>query len=139
MIASVNRTKEILNKYDLYAKKGFGQNFLIDSNIVSKIVSSACVDENTGVIEIGPGLGALTEKLCMSAKKVLCYEIDSDMVEVLNNEHVFYFKPLKHLQAKFSIGCKSAYSNTLEIVFDINSGVQNTSDELLHNILDELK
>ena len=89
MIASVNRTKEILNKYDLYAKKGFGQNFLIDSNIVSKIVSSACVDENTGVIEIGPGLGALTEKLCMSAKKVLCYEIDSDMVEVLNNELKF--------------------------------------------------
>ena len=89
MIASVNRTKEILNKYDLYAKKGFGQNFLIDSNIVSKIVNSACVDENTGVIEIGPGLGALTEKLCMSAKKVLCYEIDSDMVEVLNNELKF--------------------------------------------------
>lgn len=61
------------------------------------------------------------------------------VVEVLNNEHVFYFKPLKHLQTKFSIGCKSAYSNTLEIVFDMESCVQNTSYELLHNILDELK
>ena len=86
MIASINKTKEILNKYDLFAKKGFGQNFLIDSNIIEKIVSSASVDKNTGVIEIGPGLGALTEKLCIEGKKVLCYEIDEDMVNVLNNE-----------------------------------------------------
>lgn len=89
MIASVNKTKEILNKYDLFAKKGFGQNFLIDSNIINKIALSAGVDKETGVIEIGPGLGALTEKLCIEAKKVLCYEIDADMVNVLSNELSF--------------------------------------------------
>lgn len=89
MIASISKTKEILNKYDLLAKKGFGQNFLIDSNIIEKIVRSGCVDKNTGVIEIGPGLGALTEKLCIEAKKVLCYEIDKDMVNVLTNELAF--------------------------------------------------
>lgn len=89
MIASINRTKEILSKYDLYAKKGFGQNFLIDSNIIDKIVASANIDKKTGVIEIGPGLGALTEKLCINAKKVLCYEIDEDMVKVLNGELKF--------------------------------------------------
>ncbi len=89
MIASINKTKEILEKYDLRAKKGFGQNFLIDSNIINKIVQSASVDKNTGVIEIGPGLGALTEVLCMNAKKVLCYDIDEDMINVLKNELSF--------------------------------------------------
>lgn len=89
MIASINKTKEILEKYNLRAKKGFGQNFLIDSNIIKKIVSSACVDKSTGVIEIGPGLGALTEELCINAKKVLCYDIDEDMINVLNNELKF--------------------------------------------------
>ena len=89
MIASVNKTKEILEKYNLRAKKGFGQNFLIDSNIIKKIVSSANVDKNTGVIEIGPGLGALTEQLCLNAKKVLCYDIDEDMINVLHNELKF--------------------------------------------------
>ncbi len=86
MIASINRTKEILNKYDLQAKKRFGQNFLIDSNIVSKIVNTANIDENTVVIEIGPGIGAMTELLAKAAKRVICFEIDSDMVNIINNE-----------------------------------------------------
>lgn len=89
MIASINKTKEILEKYDLRAKKIFGQNFLIDGNIIKKIVSSAGVNKSTGVIEIGPGLGALTEELCINAKKVLCYDIDEDMINVLNNELKF--------------------------------------------------
>ena len=86
MIASINRTKEILNKYDLQAKKRFGQNFLIDSNIVSKIVNTANIDENTIVIEIGPGIGAMTELLAKAAKRVICFEIDSVMVNIINNE-----------------------------------------------------
>lgn len=86
MIASVGKVKEILEKYDLSAKKAFGQNFLIDSNIINKIVTKANVNKNTGVIEIGPGLGSLTECLCLNAKKVLCYEVDKDMVNVLKNE-----------------------------------------------------
>ena len=86
MIASVNKTKEILSKYDLQAKKRFGQNFLIDSNIVNKIVSTANIDESTIVIEIGPGIGAMTELLATKAKKVICFEIDPDMVNIINNE-----------------------------------------------------
>ena len=89
MIATVSKTKEILNKYQLQAKKKFGQNFLIDGNIIKKIVSTANVDKNTGVVEIGPGLGALTELLCLNAKKVLCYDIDEDMINVLHNELKF--------------------------------------------------
>ena len=86
MIASLGKTKEILDKYNLHAKKVFGQNFLIDSNIILKIVKGAGVDKDTGVIEIGPGLGALTEMLCEYGKKVLCYDIDQDMINVLKHE-----------------------------------------------------
>lgn len=86
MIASINKTKELLQKYDLQAKKKFGQNFLIDSNVVKKIVACASIDKNTTVIEIGPGLGSMTELLCESAKKVICFEIDHDMVNILTNE-----------------------------------------------------
>lgn len=85
MISNKNTTIEILNRYGLFAKKKFGQNFLIDSNIVKKIVNSASIDKKTGVIEIGPGIGAMTEILSMEAGKVLCYEIDPDMVNILND------------------------------------------------------
>ena len=73
-------------KYELQAKKRFGQNFLIDSNIVKKIVDTANVDKNTVVIEIGPGIGAMTELLAEKAKKVICFEIDSEMVEIITKE-----------------------------------------------------
>ena len=73
-----------LNDNKLYAKKKFGQNFLTDQNILSNIVDSANIDNNTLVIEIGPGLGALTERLCQKAGFVLAYEIDSDLLPILD-------------------------------------------------------
>ncbi len=82
-IGKYSETDKLLKKYDLRAKKKFGQNFLIDSNILNKIVKVAEIDANSKVIEIGPGLGALTEKLCENSGQVYAYEIDSDMVEVL--------------------------------------------------------
>lgn len=84
MIGTKQRTLQILEQYNLHAKKAFGQNFLIDSNIINKIVDSSDV-LSSGVIEIGPGLGAMTEVLTQKAKKVLAYEIDNDMVEILQN------------------------------------------------------
>ncbi len=86
MISTKTKTIEILNKYNLSAKKKFGQNFLIDTNIVNKIVETASIDKKVGVLEIGPGIGAMTEVLALKAKKVLCFEIDKDMVEILTNE-----------------------------------------------------
>lgn len=71
---------------NIKAKKQYGQNFLKDQNIIKKIVSSSDIDKNTTVIEIGPGTGALTEELLKYAKKVICYEIDHDMVEILNEK-----------------------------------------------------
>lgn len=86
MIGSLSKTKEILQKYNLRAKKNFGQNFLIDSNIINNIIDASEISENDGVLEIGPGIGSMTEMLVKKAKKVICYEIDSDMIEVLKNE-----------------------------------------------------
>ena len=73
-----------LNENNLYAKKKFGQNFLTDQNILSNIVDASNANKDTLVIEIGPGLGALTERLCERAGFVLAYEIDSDLLPVLD-------------------------------------------------------
>ncbi len=81
-IATSSRTKEILERFDLFAKKSFGQNFITDPSVVQKIASlSKCND--CAVIEIGPGIGALTEQLAILAKKVVAYEIDNRLPEVL--------------------------------------------------------
>jgi 16S rRNA (adenine1518-N6/adenine1519-N6)-dimethyltransferase len=86
MIGSITETKRILDKYNLQAKKKLGQNFLVDGNIIHKIIDQINLSKEDGVIEIGPGIGAMTEILLQQAEKVLCYEIDKDMVEVLSRE-----------------------------------------------------
>lgn len=83
VIATPSRTKEILEKFDLFAKKNYGQNFLTEPGIVSKIANHAVVSDHTIVIEIGPGIGALTQMLSQVAKKVIAYEIDERLPEVL--------------------------------------------------------
>lgn len=82
-IASPARTQAILNQYGLRAKKKFGQNFLTDGNILSGIVQAADLTKEDLVVEIGPGIGGLTEYLARAAKKVLAFEIDPDMVKIL--------------------------------------------------------
>ena len=82
-IADITVVRSLLNKYDLKAKKKYGQNFLIDEKVVNDIVSE--VENDSFVIEIGPGLGALTQKLIDKCHKVIAYEIDEDMVKILND------------------------------------------------------
>lgn len=84
-IATPVRTKEILVKYGFSLKKSLGQNFLIDPNILRNIISHAGLSEKTGVIEIGPGIGALTEHLARSAGKVVAFEIDGRLLPVLED------------------------------------------------------
>ena len=84
-IATPIRTKEILQKYGFSFKKSLGQNFLIDPNILRNIVSHANLTENSGAIEVGPGIGALTEHLARSAKKVVSFEIDQRLLPVLED------------------------------------------------------
>ena len=76
---------KLLRDKNMYAKKQFGQNFLVDKNILNKIVEISEITKDDIIIEIGPGMGCLTEYLCINAKKVICYEIDKDMVEILQN------------------------------------------------------
>ncbi|MDF7637024.1 16S rRNA (adenine(1518)-N(6)/adenine(1519)-N(6))-dimethyltransferase RsmA [Leuconostocaceae bacterium ESL0958] len=82
-IATPARTQAILNKYGLRAKKKLGQNFLTDGNILQAIVQAAAVTDQDDIVEIGPGIGALTEYLALAAKRVLAFEIDTDMVRIL--------------------------------------------------------
>ena len=84
-IATPSRTREILEKYGLSAKKSLGQNFIIDTNILRNIVQTASVDKNTTVIEVGPGIGALTEQIAKEAKEVFAFEIDDRLLSVLDD------------------------------------------------------
>ena len=79
---SINNT---LKKNKLHAKKKFGQNFLKDENILTKIRDISECDKDTLVIEVGPGLGGLTELLCEKAGFVIAYEIDNDLIDILHN------------------------------------------------------
>lgn len=85
MIYSPKVMKKILEDNEFSFKKKFGQNFIIDENIINNIIKAADLDEDTLVIEIGPGAGSLTSKLAASAGFVLCYEIDTTLKEILSD------------------------------------------------------
>lgn len=80
-IATPSRTKQILTDYGLHAKKGYGQNFLVDPMLVERCAQQAHAED--AVIEIGPGIGSLTEQLARVAKHVTAYEVDEDLKPVL--------------------------------------------------------
>ncbi|MBR4832498.1 MAG: 16S rRNA (adenine(1518)-N(6)/adenine(1519)-N(6))-dimethyltransferase RsmA [Butyrivibrio sp.] len=79
------RTKEVLSKYNMSAKKKFGQNFLIDANVLGGIVDASGVTKDDCVLEIGPGIGSLTQYLAESAKRVIAVEIDKSLIPVLDD------------------------------------------------------
>ena len=73
-----------MNENNFGFKKKFGQNFIIDENIINGIINKSEIDSDSLVIEIGPGAGSLTYKLCKIAKNVLCYEIDDSLKDILS-------------------------------------------------------
>ena len=83
-IASVSRTRQILNTYGLRAKKTYGQNFLTDVSVVARAAEASHCEG--AVIEIGPGIGALTEQLAQRSRHVRCYEVDERLLPVLKEE-----------------------------------------------------
>lgn len=83
-IATPSRTKDILARHGFSFKKSLGQNFLIDPNILHRITETAGLTKETGVIEIGPGIGALTEHLARAAGKVVAFEIDQRLLPILD-------------------------------------------------------
>ena len=82
---SPKKMQDLLDKNSFYFKKNFGQNFIVDENIIRNIINVSDIDEDTLVIEIGPGAGSLTYFLCQAAKQVLCYEIDTRLKDILDS------------------------------------------------------
>ena len=75
----------VLNRFDFSFQKKYGQNFLIDDNILSKIIDSAEITKEDTVLEIGPGIGTMTEELAKAASEVICVEIDSHLIPILED------------------------------------------------------
>ncbi len=83
-LGNPKNTIEILNKYDFSMQKKFGQNFLIDTHVLEKIVRAADITKDDFILEIGPGIGTLTQYLCEHGKQVLAIEIDKKLMPVLD-------------------------------------------------------
>lgn len=81
---SPNVTKEVIERHGFRFSKSLGQNFLIDGNIIEKICDGAHINENDGIIEIGPGIGTLTQQLCERAGKVISIELDKNLLPILD-------------------------------------------------------
>ena len=84
-LSSAGVTAEIIKKYGFSFRKRFGQNFLIDGHVLDKIADAALVEKTDGVIEIGPGIGTMTQMLCERAAKVVAIEIDRDLIPILSD------------------------------------------------------
>ncbi len=83
-LSRAGKTAEIIKKYGFSFQKRFGQNFLIDEHVLNKITEAALIGEKDGVIEIGPGIGTMTQRLCEQAAKVVSIEIDRELMPVLS-------------------------------------------------------
>lgn len=79
------KTIEILKKYNFHFQKKFGQNFLIDAHVMDKILASSAITKETFILEIGPGIGTMTQFLCEHARFVAAVEIDQNLIPVLND------------------------------------------------------
>lgn len=86
----LKQTKFIINKYKVKANKNLGQNFLINEEVVNQIIDKSNVNKNDLIIEIGPGLGTLTQELLEKAGKVVCIELDNNMVKILQDRFKLY-------------------------------------------------
>lgn len=86
----LKETKNIMKKYNIKANKSLGQNFLIDESVVQAIVDCSKITEDDLIIEIGPGLGTMTELLLKKAKKIICIELDNRMIRILNERFLTY-------------------------------------------------
>lgn len=84
-LGNAAKTAEVIKKYGFSFQKRFGQNFLVDGHVLDKIVDAAMIEKEDGVIEIGPGIGTLTQRLCERASKVVAIEIDKELIPILKD------------------------------------------------------
>ena len=114
-------TKFIMKKYGITANKKLGQNFLIDDNAIDAIVSSSKISKEDLIIEIGPGLGTLTKPLLESAGKVICIELDTRMIEILED--------------RFSLYDNFELINNDVLKVDLNKLISENKNETIKNIM----
>jgi len=93
-MSKLQQLEKILKKHNLFAKKGLGQNFLIDETALDHIIEAGDLSSADHIVEVGPGTGFLTERLIEKVKKVTAVELDKDMVAVLDDR----FKEVKNLE-----------------------------------------
>ncbi|BCN28743.1 16S rRNA (adenine(1518)-N(6)/adenine(1519)-N(6))-dimethyltransferase RsmA [Anaeromicropila herbilytica] len=84
-LGNPKNTIEILNKYHFVFQKKFGQNFLIDTHVLEKIIAAAGITKDDMVLEIGPGIGTMTQYLCENAREVVAVEIDKKLIPILED------------------------------------------------------
>ncbi|MNH83509.1 Ribosomal RNA small subunit methyltransferase A [compost metagenome] len=118
-ISTPKRTKEIIQRHGFSFKKSLGQNFLIDQNILSKIVGAAELDETKGALEIGPGIGALTQKLAETAGKVTAVEIDQRLIPILKE----VLEPYSHIKVVHGDVLKLDLRTLIETEYAGQSGI----------------
>ena len=82
-LGNPQETIQVLQKHDFHFQKKFGQNFLIDPHVLDKIIEAAEVTKDDFVLEIGPGIGTMTQYLCEAARQVLAVEIDNNLIPIL--------------------------------------------------------
>lgn len=90
-LGNPTNTIAVLNRYGFNFQKKFGQNFLIDENVVEKIVREAGVTKDDFVMEIGPGIGTMTQILCENAREVVAVEIDKKLIPILTEDTLSYY------------------------------------------------
>ena len=90
-LGNPTNTIAVLNRYGFDFKKKFGQNFLIDENVVEKIVREAGVTKDDFVVEVGPGIGTMTQILCENAREVVAVEIDKKLIPILTEDTLSYY------------------------------------------------
>ena len=91
-LGNPKNTIAVLQKYGFNFQKKYGQNFLIDSNILDKIIRAADVNEEDCVLEIGPGIGTMTQYLCENAREVVAVEIDKKLIPILAQDTLADYK-----------------------------------------------
>lgn len=126
-IGSPVRTQAIINRYFLHAKKNLGQNFLVDQDVIQGIIKAAGIKEGDQIIEIGPGIGSLTESLLLNGAKVFAYEVDPKLPPILRDELPAKIKGQK-LDERFQLLLKDVlkadFKQDLAGFFDLQQAVK---------------
>ncbi len=135
----VDKVVRLLKEKGMYAKKHLGQNFLIDKNVLNKIIDISGITKDDIVIEIGPGMGCLTEYLAINAKKVVCYEIDPDMIQVLNENLLPLYNNIEIIGMDFLKADLSIYDKEIDRIKVVANLPYYITTPIIFKLLSETK